>query len=364
MNRLIRGPVVLAVALVALSCKGDPTSSLRNGVDQLIADPGALFLRPDSTKPLIVGAVDEQGNQIQAHYTLGAVSAGLSVIVDPGFNLVYNDNGVLVKPDQATREQFLVTATAGSGDLSFVVNGGGKSVTIPVRLLPDSASATVSNATPANQDTVIITLSPDFKFTPTGGVTLNGIPGAIIDRAADSSSVTFVVLGGAAVAPGTHPVVTGVVLTYLGSPLSLPATATMDVPVGFVGAVAIATAPTIVIPPTGENSTYFDVGATAAAAECGNVGAHCRFYKIVLAAPRTFTVTLNWGNTADFGGYFIDAAGNDQFGDFACDAHGSGATAQPETCTETLPAGTWYLALADFTAAAQNTTYRTFLEGN
>ena len=192
MNRLIRGPVVLAVALVALSCKGDPTSSLRNGVDQLIADPGALFLRPDSTKPLIVGAVDEQGNQIQAHYTLGTVTPGLTVVVDPAFNLVYNDTGVLVKPDQATREQFLVTATAGSGDLSFVVNGGGKSVTIPVRLLPDSAaSVTLSNAAPALGDTVVATAATNFKFTPASVVSISGAGVKTVGINADSTQIRF-----------------------------------------------------------------------------------------------------------------------------------------------------------------------------
>ena len=75
--------------------------------------------------------------------------------------------GVLVKPEQATREQFLVTATAGSGDLSFVVNGGGKSVTIPVRLLPDSAaSVTLSNAAPALGDTVVATAATELQVHP------------------------------------------------------------------------------------------------------------------------------------------------------------------------------------------------------
>src|SRR5262249_38582517 len=148
--------------------------------------------------------------------------------------------------------------------------------------------------------------------------------------------------------------VTGVVLATLRNvSLVLPSSTSLTVPAAYAAG-AIATAPTINIPATGATTMYLDNGATAAAAACGNTGNHCRFYKIVLAAPRTFRVTLNWGNTADIGGYFIDAAGVDQFGDFACDNFGSGAAGQPEQCSETLPAGTWYLALADFTAAAQN----------
>jgi hypothetical protein len=541
---------VLAAALVWIACKGDPTDSLRNGIDQLQADPSALFLRPDSVKTLIVSAADEQGNALGTKFTVGTVTSGITVAEDDSFGLVFNNAGNLVKPTNPTRVQYIVTATGKVGDNSFVVRAGGKSLTIPVHILPDSVNtpivstgitavgdtaavtagtqfrfmatstvkvgattafvagfsadsatikfvpapgshgvvsvtntstvyaptvpiktsvtvapdtllvpalpnvtfapavanagdtitvtapgamrftstsavsipasggatasvsadsltykfiagpnaaaaisvsgavisgaptlgkftltsgaatlttpalpsfpATLSNAAPAINDTITITAGAGFKFLPNASIS-TGANALIISRAPDSSAISFVPAPGTTSGP---PVVTGVVLDYLTTvPLTVPASVSLTVPAAIPGANAVATAPTLAIPPTGETSTYADFGAFATAAECGNIGNHCRFYKLVLAAPTTFTASLRWGNTADIGGYFIDAAGNDQFGDFACDAKGSGTGGQPETCSETLPAGTWYLALADFTGAAQNTSVYITLTG-
>jgi len=451
MNRVTRGTVVLAAAVAMLSCKGDPTGDLRNGIDHLIALPGAIFIGPDSTKTVLVEAVDKQGNRLAANFALGSVGAGITVVPDDSFNLVYNTNGQLVPPKNWTRIQYIVTGSSNSNNSSFVVTAGGKSLTIPVRLIPDTAStltvsatapalgdtvvataganfkftpasvvslagasvvtlgisadstqisfipgpsgngpvsvtsmvvsyatvlggytansgattvttppvldfpATFSTATPSSfptQDTVTITAGAGFKFLPTATVSIGGTAGFIISRAPDSSSIKFIPISGSTSGPAT---VNGVVLSFLTA-VSLNIPTQSSITVAASGATTLAGAPTINIPATGVTSFYVDGGLFATAAQCGNIGNHCRFYKIVLGAPRTFNVSLTWGNTADIGGYFIDAAGNDQFGNFACDNFGSGAGGQPEACSQTLPAGTWYLALADFTAAAQNTT--------
>ena len=81
MNRVTRSTVVLAVALAALSCKGDPTDSLRNGVDHLVATPSAIFLVPGETFSVLVEAVDEQGNRQGTSFNLGTVGAGISVAI-------------------------------------------------------------------------------------------------------------------------------------------------------------------------------------------------------------------------------------------------------------------------------------------
>ncbi len=554
MNRVMRGTVVFAAALGLVSCGGDPTSALRNGIDHLTATPGALFIRPDSTKLVVITAVDKQGNSLGTGFSLGTVGAGITVVADDSFNLVYDTQGKLVPPTNWTRIRYIVSGVANTSNSSFVVSAGGKSITIPVRLVPDSVpGVATSNLTPAVGDTIAVTaptnfrfssmstatdltgdtlaldqsegvtrlsvsadsstmlivVGPDasgpiyidsvvaqyapavggytltttnaittsatlpnttiapttaaagdtitvtapapYKFTPASVPTVTGAGLASLGISADSSTISFligpsaaaavsvsdlIVDGGAGIGtftltsgattlntpavpnfgstfvsatpggfpnidtvtmtvaagfrllptatvsfggttalvtsraadsmslrfipvPGAAPIaatVNGIVLSFLPTvSLSLPS-ATLLTPPAPSGAKVLATAPTITIPAAGVTTITTDAGQFAAAAECGNIGYHCLFYKIVLGAPRTFDVTLNWGNTADIGGYFIDAAGNDQFGDFACDANGSGATGQPESCTETLPAGTWYLALADFTSSvAQNT---------
>lgn len=544
MNRATRGMILLAAALGLLSCTGDPTGDLRSGIDHLVATPSAIFVSPNSIKLVQVEAVDGQGNRVGTSFSLGAIGGGITVIPDDSFNLVFDNNGKLIPPTNWTRIRYIVTGVTNAANSDFVVTAGGKSLTIPVRILPDSVPGTaLSNVTPNVGDTVSITAPTNFRFSSTSVVTNGTAPIATLGKSADSSQIIFVVGPGAtnavqvsnlvvqyapavggytltstntvtttatlpaltvsptvgvagdtitvtapapwkfdtnsvptvvgagsarvsisadssilkfligpsatgnvsvtkllvsgagalgrftlntgAVTLSTPPVpnfpgtfstatpagfpnidtvtitsgagfkflpnatvsiggtaalvvshaadslsmrfipvlgaapavatVNGVVLSFLTTvSLSLPTVATIA-PVTPSGAKVLATAPTIVIPATGVTTITTDAGQLASAAECGNIGNHCLFYKIVLAGPRTFKTTLTWGNTADIGGYFIDAAGNDQFGDFACDSFGSGAGGQPESCSETLPAGTWYLALADFTAAAQNT---------
>ncbi|MDZ4862727.1 MAG: hypothetical protein SGJ01_04705 [Gemmatimonadota bacterium] len=450
MNRVMRSTVVLAAALGALSCKGDPTDSLRNGIDHLVATPSVLFIGgPDSTQSVLIEAVDDQGNRLSGTFSLVSATAGLSVVQDAAFNNVYNSAGQLVSPKNWTRAKYNITTVAGSGFENAVFAVGGKQITVPVRIVAtaipsitlstaaanagDTVVATApanfrfttasvatgtggvvvktgisadssqfsfivgpslngtvsftnlvlqyaptvanygstsagtltspavidfpgvfSNSTPSSfpaQDTVTLS-APGFLFLPTASVTVGGTAAIVVALAADSSSISFVPLAGSTSGPAT---VNGIVLSFLTSvSLNIPTLASLTVAAAS-GATALATAPTINIPATGTTSFYGDAGQFASAAECGNIGNHCRFYKLVLAAPRTFGVSLAWGNTADIGGYFIDAAGNDQFGDFACDSFGSGAGGQPEACSQTLPAGTWYLALADFTGTAQNT---------
>lgn len=344
MNRLIRGPVVLAVALAALSCKGDPTDSLRNGVDQLLADPGALFIRPDSTKTIIVGAVDEQGNQIQVHWSVSAVSAGLTVVADPGYNLIYDADGHLVKPAEATREQFLVTATGTFGGLSFNVSGGGKTLTIPVRILPSAFPATFSTSTPASQDTVTITAGAGALFDPAAVVRFGGVPALIIDRAVDGTSISFVPVPGSASGPATVEVV----IDYLGT-LALPSDVSLTVPPELT-ATSFASAPDLALPGAGSTATYVDGGAYAGDAECtGNLGGPCRIFKFTVAASSSLTFNLTWDGTTDLGGYFYDSTPA-FIGFGGCDAKGNHENGQPETCTRTFAAGTYYLVLDDFGA--------------
>ncbi len=544
MNRVTRGTVVLAAALAALSCKGDPTDSLRNGIDHLVADRTELFVRPDTTKSVQIEAVDEQGNAISTDFKLTTSAGAFTVVEDSSFNIVYDAKGNATRPSPWIRARYLVKGVSQFGSGSFTVSAGGKSLVIPVRIQADTAtSVTLSTTTPNVGDTVTATVGTGFRFSALTRVTIAGAGVATLGFSADTTQVYFVVGPGANAAPSFSNLVLayalpvggytastgGVVLTTAGSPpltasatnaavgdtitltapapyrftpaskatvgtaglanlgpsadsltfqfvigpgavdtiqvsnlevsgapsagtftlktattlttpvitnfpatyslaspngypnpdtvtvtvgagfkflpnatvkfgttsafivshstdstqirfipvpgqgttaatvdgvvlgfltsvrLALPTAGTINTPAAS-GAQVLATAPTIAIPATGVTSVIRDIGIFAAAPECGNIGFHCLFYKIVLAAPATFNVSITWGNTADLGGYFIDAAGNDQFGDFACDNFGSGAGGQPEHCSQTLPAGTWYLALADFTSAAPQNT--------
>lgn len=229
MNRVTRSTVVLAVALAALSCKGDPTDSLRNGVDHLVATPSAIFLVPGETFSVLVEAVDEQGNRQGTSFNLGTVGAGISVVEDDSFNLVFDKKGNQVKPKSWPRVQYKVTANANTADASFVVSAGGKNITIPVRIIPTALDvATLSNAAPALGDTIVITAPAPFKFTPGSSASAAGGPIVTLGISADSSQLT-VVPGPSILGPVS---VTGTILTYAPTigPFTLTSTAALTTP--------------------------------------------------------------------------------------------------------------------------------------
>jgi hypothetical protein len=328
-----------------VACKGDPTGDLRNGVDHLIATPGAIFLTPGATTNVLIEAVDEQGNRQGTRFTLDQVSALINVVVDSGFGRVVDNDGNLVFPDAPTRLRFAVSPAAPVGDASFKVRAGGKEITVPVRLVPDSIAVTFSDDSPAPGDTVTITTATPFQLRPNATVDAGGTRAILLSQAGNTLQV--VPIPGSAAGPIT---VNSVALEYATTlNLSLPSTTSFTPPAGFTGADALATAPTITIPAAGSTSLFVDVGTMEAVAECDDDnGAPCRAYKLTLATARTFNVSATWEGTSDLGLYFYNSAGT-LLGGF-CDGHGNTDAGQPEACTKTLGPGTFYVTVVDFGA--------------
>jgi hypothetical protein len=190
MNRVLRGSVVLAAAVAALlSCKGDPTDSLRNGVVKLIATPSVLFIPEGASQNVVVEAVDAQGNQAGTEFNLPAaqIGTGISVVVDPTFNPVYAGE-TLTRPGTVTRARYIVTANQ-QVSTTFVVTAGGHDITIPVGTQPTTAAATFAPANLNVGDTLTVTAPSSMKFT-----------GSAV--AANRSTVTFAA-GPCAVVPGS-----------------------------------------------------------------------------------------------------------------------------------------------------------------
>ena len=195
MNRVMRSTVVLAAALGAISCKGDPTDSLRNGIDHLVANPSVLFIgAPDSTQSVLIEAVDDQGNRLSGTFAFVSATAGLSVVEDDSFNFVYNSNGQLARPKNWTRARFNVTTVSASGFESAVFSAGGKQITVPVRLVAATVPAfTLSTAAANAGDTVIATAPANFRFTPASVATGTGGVLVGLGNSADSSTTSFIV---------------------------------------------------------------------------------------------------------------------------------------------------------------------------
>jgi hypothetical protein len=194
MKSLLRGSVVLAVAVGFLSCSGDPTSDYREPAG-ITATPTTVFIDVGETKPVIASLQDQQGNQIAAPYEISAVGPGISVVQDPTYQ---NTTAGVIIPN-AVRFQVTGNAIANS---SFTISAGGQSLVIPVRVTPATVNIAVSNSTPAFGEAITITAPAGVLFTDSSVVTFAGGPEAqIVAMSPDRTQLTII--------PG--PNVTGIV---------------------------------------------------------------------------------------------------------------------------------------------------------
>jgi hypothetical protein len=193
MNRLTSGTVLTIALLGMAGCNGDPTGDLRNGPEKLVASPSQLFLDAGRSATVEVGAVDEQGNPIEAAYVATNVGSNISVTRDSTFLPVFVNDSQLEPPAEAPRFRFIVTANA-FGASSFTVEGAGKSINIPVQVVPSTDfAATFSTTTPALGETIVLTAAPGTHFTDSSvviiGDTLN--PPRTLAVAPDGSTISF-----------------------------------------------------------------------------------------------------------------------------------------------------------------------------
>jgi len=186
MKRLLRGSVVLAIAVGFLSCSGDPTDSFRQPAG-IVATPTTVFINVGETKPVTASLQDDQGNQISADYEITAVGPGISVVQDTTF-LQSTVPGVNIQ----NQVRFQVTGSA-IANSSFTLTAGGKSLVVPVRVTPAAIDIAISNATPALCDTITLTAPSGILFTDTSVVTFAGGPaGDIVSLSPDRTVLTVV----------------------------------------------------------------------------------------------------------------------------------------------------------------------------
>ncbi|HEV8176740.1 MAG TPA: hypothetical protein VGP44_03525, partial [Gemmatimonadales bacterium] len=173
MKRLLRGSVVLAVAVGFLSCSGDPTKSFRES-SGIVASPTVLFVNVGETKSIVASLQDDQGSQIAGDFEVSAVGSGLTVVQDTAFQ--HTTAGLSI-PNQV---RFNVTGTA-IANSSFTLTAGGQTLVVPVRVTPATVNIVISNATPAWGDTITLTAPAGVLFTATSAVTFaGGPPGDIV----------------------------------------------------------------------------------------------------------------------------------------------------------------------------------------
>jgi len=200
MIRSTRGLVLLAAIIGITSCSGDPTANLRDGVSQLTATPNSILVNQGDSTQVIVSPIDGQGGEVAISGGITVTSgAGVTAHNDPTYRMTFDKNGNLTQP--ATQSRFRVFVRGDDmGNTSVSISGGGKSIDIPVVVLPAGASlrsATLSTTTPNVGDTVTITASAPWKFTDSSVVTVGDtskrVQPVTLSVAADGSSAKFIV---------------------------------------------------------------------------------------------------------------------------------------------------------------------------
>jgi hypothetical protein len=348
MKRLIVGSLV-SVPLLLVACTGDPTESLRGGITQLTTSPSQIFLQQGRTAKVDVSALDEQGNRITASFDASNIGSGINVSRDLTFQPEFVNDTTLAPPAEAPTFRFNVDAV-NLVSTKFTLNAGGKSVDVPVIVTADPASvpaATVTTNGATAADPITVSIAAPLIFTSASTVATDAGAGIVTGLAADGSSITFFA------PPGTTTAATidSLGLSYLPTPSGV--VVTTDVPLtistvvpGQAGTDNPATAPVLALPASGGTLAFYD-GAPMAATQCGPVsGFPCQLYRIDPTADIAIDASLAWSNAADLGLYVMDASFTDT-GQF-CDANGRGDGNQPEACTLSLTAGTYYLIVVSF----------------
>lgn len=337
MTRMIRSTVLLAACLGLWSCTSDPTADEAGVPTAIIANPAVMFVTMGDTNLVKLGLVDELGGLVPSTWTLTPSTPEFTVDFDTTYRVVYNPDGTLTLPDNQSEIRVSIGAAA-IGRGTFTASASGKSLTITVSVLPANVPATFNTTTPNVGENVVITMPVDLKLLPDASfsIPLGEADPIVVSRAADSSSVTL------QLAPGSSGKITIEGVTPLYTPLELTLETTQSVTISnttaLTGSDTYATAPLV-------TGSFYDLGSFAGSADCG---LPCQVYSIDVTAAGAIDFSLTWDNTTDLGLYVLDPVAGAYLPQ-SCDAHGNGATSQPEDCTITFPAaGTYYLEVDTF----------------
>jgi len=342
MKRSMCGLIVLAAAAGLGSCGGDPTGDQIEQGQQVIADPSSVFLSTGGSEFVVVQVLDQLGNQLPVDFQPQNVGPGITVERDTTYLQT------TIGTNLETAQRFIVTGTSPTAT-QFDLVSGGVSTTIPVKVTPSSTDVSLSNAAPAANEALVVTLPAGYKFGTGADVTVGSDPGITTAVAPDSSSVTVVL------PPGTTGPVTvdSVAVDFVpGVLFSLATTDTVTVGpatalpgTGGAAFAAPSTAPSIPLPAAGGTTAIYDVPDFTATVE--------HYYRLDVTEPGDYTITVDWSVGSDVDAPVCVSDPTCAAEDFT-DPTVSGN--QPETGTFTLPAGTHMLWVEDYAGDAAGAT--------
>jgi hypothetical protein len=329
--------LLLLLAAGAGACGGDPTGSFQETGKKISADPAVVFVNQGASVFVVAQLLDEQGNQLTTSFEPADVGSQISVTKDTTF--LETTNGTTLK----TRERFVVTGLA-PGSASFAITSGSLKDTVPVNVVPTSVLATFSNASPAVNEPVTITLPAGYTFGADATVESAQGTGFVQSLSADGTSITAIIPPGS-----TGPLTLGgVSATFLpGLPLTLPSIDVVSAGVtAMAGTNAPASAPEVAVPAVDGTTNFFDTGTFPGADLTDDGGIGAQYYKFVVTEAGKYSFSTAWTGGAD-----IDAV---VCSDATCSDGGTfvGASSDnPEVGDADLVPGTYYYVAVLFGGA-------------
>jgi hypothetical protein len=236
---------------------------------------------------------------------------------------------------------------------------------------PLDGSALFSTTTPNVNTLVTATMPAGYKALPDVSVAFGSDLQTVISVAVDSNSFVFrahqagasgpVTLNNIAYSSLTDVPLSGVVAQ--GAAATVGATVTE-----LAGTDAIGTAPSFVIPGSGQTSGIVDAPSAFGNDQTAICGCFARLYRFTVGPDgASIHIRATWGNTNDLGIYKGDDTGGVDF-DFAsfppADNAGSGAGGQPEETDWDLDPGNYSILVLDFGPGGIPTSLNITITGN
>jgi hypothetical protein len=173
-----------ALSAVSACTSGNPADN-EGTPTAIVSNPDVVFVDQGQSQPVVVSVVDEDGQTLEAEFTLGNVGPGITVTPDPDFLPVTGGNPL------RRQARFFVQAVDLAAS-SFTVSALGLTKDIQVTSVPASLASTFSNAAPALGDTITITAPTGTFFSQTSAIRFGVQDLVVVTRAADGSTMTFI----------------------------------------------------------------------------------------------------------------------------------------------------------------------------
>lgn len=338
MKGLIRGVAGAAMVLGAAACAEDPSIDFGGAPSAVQASPEVMFLASGASKELLVRLVNERNQSTPASFQLANVGAGLTVTYDDKYRPEWTSvSPVLEAPLVKEQQRYTVSANLPTGgERTFQLTSGGLAGTVKVYVTPTAIG--LIGAPGGLMEEVTIT-APGFIFRPNLAINFGELRAEVLSVAQDGSSaqVRFPINQSMA------PTINNVAVSFLPT-VTIASIANVEVITTAsrsVGSNPDASAPTINY---GGGTVVFRDSWTAPGDDLLGNGGGFQWYKLVVTAGGTRTVSVNWnadaaGTAGDYDFYVCDQA------IAACPIQRF-TTARPESGSAVLPAGTYWIGVS------------------